>query len=169
MSETTRTLHVERSTSTAHRLSHYDGVCGNIHGHNMVWEAEVEVSMDGADNDNMPLDLKTVSSLIDEVDHALLLNVDDELLDAVMVDGGIVTDGDTLSDLRQMGQDGIYVREAYIEPLGEVYLFWGDPTCEQMSQWMANRIQQIDAVVDVELTVYETDKYGIETSSWGSG
>jgi len=162
----TRTLHVERSTSTAHRLHHYDGVCGNVHGHNMKWEATVEVSMENVDDSNMPLDLKTVSDLIDDTDHAILLNVHDELLDVVS-DGVTLDTSESLEDLRQKDQSGIYVDCGQIPLLGETYLFHGDPTCEVMAQWMADRIQNIDAVVDVDMVVHETDKYGIETSSWG--
>jgi len=162
----TRTLHVERSTSTAHRLHHYDGVCGNVHGHNMKWEAEVEVSMEEVGDDNMPLDLKDVSSLIDDTDHAILLNVNDKLLDA-LADEVLLDESQSLEQMRQKDQSGIYVDSGQIPLLGEAYLFHGDPTCEVMAQWMADRIQNIDAVVDVEIIVYETDKYGIETSSWG--
>lgn len=162
----TRTLHVERSTSTAHRLHHYDGVCGNVHGHNMKWEATVEVSMEEVGDDNMPLDLKDVSSLIDDTDHAILLNVDDKLLDVVS-DEVLLESSDSLEDLRGKEQSGVYVDSGEIPVLGETYLFHGDPTCEVMAQWMADRIQNVDAVVDVDITVYETDKYGIETSSWG--
>ncbi len=162
----TRTLHIERSTSTAHRLSHYDGVCGNVHGHNMKWEAEVEVSMDDVGDDQMPLDLKTVSSLIDDTDHAILLNVNDRLLD-VVADEVLLESSDSLEDLRGKEQSGVYVGSGQVPLLGETYLFRGDPTCEVIAQWMADRIQSVDNVVDVKMTVHETDKYGIETSSWG--
>ena len=61
----TRTLEVERSTSTAHRLDEYDGVCANIHGHNFEWEVTLEVSMENTGEDNMPLDFKDVADLLD--------------------------------------------------------------------------------------------------------
>lgn len=131
----------------------------------MVWEAEVVVSMNKVGDDNMPLDLKDVSDLIDDVDHALLLNVDDSLLDVVASTGSITDRGETLEQLRSMDQDGTHVREVQIDLVGDAYLFWGDPTCEVMSQWMADRIRDVDGVEDVRLVVNETDKYGIETWS----
>ncbi len=134
----TRTLTVERSTSTAHRLTHYDGACSNVHGHNMDWELEVEVSMEGVGDDNMPLDFKDLSDLIDETDHAILLNEDDPLLE----------------DQAQ--------RNLAEGALGDVMVFESDPTCELISQWMAKRIvKKIESVLWVQVTIYETDKYGM--------
>ena len=133
----TRTLTVERSTSTGHRLTHYDGVCNNIHGHNIVWVAEVTVDMADTGADNMPVDLKTISDTIDQVDHALLLNEDDPLANRPDM-GGI---------------------------LGTVMTFPGDPTCEFMADWMARRIlTAADAITEVSLSVSETDKYAISTT-----
>lgn len=132
-----RSLNVERSTSTGHRLTHYDGVCGNIHGHNMKWNVSVDVDMNESGEDNMPLDLKDISNTIDKVDHALLLNEDDPLL-----------------------------QEVDKELLGEVYTFEGDPTCEVMAKWMAEELVNLDAVHYVEVEVSETDKYSVETSAF---
>lgn len=162
----TRTLHIERSTSTAHRLKHYDGVCGNVHGHNITWEAAVEVSMGDVGDDQMPLDLKTVSSLIDDTDHAILLNVNDRLLD-VVADEVLLDSSDSLRDLREREQGGVYVGSGTVPLLGEVYMFQGDPTCEVIAQWMADRIQRVDNVVGVDMVVHETDKYGVGTASLG--
>lgn len=142
MSDKTRTLNVERSTSTAHRLSHYDGVCGNIHGHNMKWNAIVSISMEGVGDSNMPVDLKEISDVIDEVDHAALLNLKDPLVDR-----------------HAEGQAGVE------ELFGDVIWFDGDPTCEVMARWMAKRIYEAnDAIKHVNLQVAETDKYSIESS-----
>lgn len=134
--EGTRTLTVERSTSTAHRLTQYDGVCGNIHGHNMVWQAEVDLSMDEVGDDNMPVDLKDISEEIDQLDHVMVLSTDDPLTD-------IDRDPETA--------------------LGtEVIWFDSDPTCEHLSKWMAQQIYEIDdAIFNVKVTVSETEKYGI--------
>jgi len=152
----TRTLHVERSTSTAHRLSRYEGVCGNIHGHNMDWDVTVTVDMSHAGDDNMPLDLKDVSDKIDAVDHALILSQDDVLLESLLPDHHSAFNNVSGSDF--VGQFGV-------EELGPVWVFTGDPTCEVLAQWMADRIRNIPAVTQVEITVNETSKYGIETSS----
>ena len=139
----TRTLHVKRSTSTAHRLTHYDGVCGNIHGHNMNWEVWVEVSMGGTGKDNMPVDLKSVADLIDEVDHACLLSRDEAK--EIPLDNNLG-----------------FIEEFF----GDVIWFDGDPTCEVMAQWMADRILESDeAILGVDVTVYETDKYGISADA----
>lgn len=145
----TRRLHIERSTSTAHRLVHYDGICGDVHGHNMHWEVEARVDMAESDGDNMPLDLKDVSGLIDEVDHTTLLNEDDPLVHDRTQEGIQVTDAK--ASVRKL--------------LGEVIWFDGDPTCEVVVKWMAKRIHQLDSVIGVRLTLYETDKYGVETST----
>lgn len=138
----TRTLSVERSTSTAHRLSRYHGACGNIHGHNMVWEADVEIKMDPEDRSHMPLDLKDISDVIDRVDHACILSRQDPLLD-----GGLQQKaGVDMTDL-----------------LGDVIVFDGDPTCEVMAKWMAKRIYDVDeSVLSVSLACSETAKYTIE-------
>jgi 6-pyruvoyltetrahydropterin/6-carboxytetrahydropterin synthase len=129
----TRTLTVERSTSTAHRLLHYDGVCGNIHGHNFDWHVTVTLSMEGTGNANMPLDLKTIADCLDQVDHATLLNAEDPLAD---------------------------------EDLGQTILFeQGDPTCEVVAQQMAEWIHHLsDAIQEVDITVYETQKYGVSAT-----
>ena len=136
-----RKLEVERSTSTAHRLKEYDGVCGCVHGHNMKWEITLIVSMEDAGSDNMPLDFKEVSDMVDETDHAILLNDDDPLLD----------------------------REGMEQLLGDLITFDGDPTCELISEWMAERfVDEIPSVLDAEVTIYETDKYGM-TAKTGDG
>jgi len=132
----TRTLTVDRSTSTAHRLHHYDGVCGNVHGHNMRWDVELTVSMEAVGDDNMPLDFKLVSDRIDKYDHATLLNEDDPLLD-----------------------QGMEWAESY---LGQVISFDGDPTCELVAQVLADDlVDNLDCILEATVTVHETEKYGM--------
>jgi len=128
-----RTVTVERSTSTAHRLHHYDGVCGDVHGHNIRWELTLVVEMGSVGDDNMPLDFKAVSDMVDETDHAILLNESDPLTES--------------------------------EHLGSVITFDGDPTTELISQWMADRLVSLDVVTAAEVTLYETDKYGMTTTA----
>lgn len=131
----TRTLTVERSTSTAHRLTHYEGVCANVHGHNMKWDLELVVSMEDTGEENMPLDFKDVSDRIDEYDHAILLNNDDPLVSAP----------DGVRDL-----------------LGEVVTFEGDPTCELVAQVVADDlVAELDCVLEAFVTLSETEKYGM--------
>jgi 6-pyruvoyl-tetrahydropterin synthase len=147
MATNTRTLTVERTTSTAHRLTCYDGACGNIHGHNMRWEAQVTVSMEDVGEDQMPLDLKDISEAIDETDHAILLSEEEQ---------------DIVERLLEQGFDA---PELLLEDLfGDVIWFESDPTCENISQWMARKLYHIDDAVEyVTLTVAETDKYDVST------
>lgn len=148
-----RSLQVERSTSTAHRLSEYDGVCSNLHGHNMKWDVELTVSMAGTGRDNMPLDLKTVSDMIDETDHAIILSISDPLFEELGIGFKAGTE---------------FPFQDEIEPLGDVIVFDGDPTCEAVAQWMANRlVDEIEPVKDAWVDLNETDKYGVGAQSHG--
>lgn len=146
----TRTLTVERTTSTAHRLTCYDGVCGNIHGHNMRWEVEVTVSMEDVGYDQMPLDLKDISDTIDETDHAILLSKEEQNI---------------VEQLLELELD-IPELELLLEDLfGDVIWFEGDPTCENISRWMARRLWHLDDTVEfVHVSVAETDKYSVSTN-----
>lgn len=155
-----KVLEVERSTSTAHKLTEYEGICGNVHGHNMNWELSVEVRMSESGDDNMPLDLKKVSDLVDDVDHALILNRDDELIKVVL---GDLHNNHSMFD-KEPGDNG-FVGEYEIPSLGPVFVFDGDPTCEVLSQWMGDRIRELDPVEKVTCRVNETDKYGITSTS----
>lgn len=126
---------------------HYDGVCGNVHGHNIEWEVDAVIDMDYAGKDNMPVDLKDVSDILDTVDHALILCEEDPLVH-------------NIAGARDMSQTE--AKEVVENLMGEVYWFEEDPTCEAVAEWMANKIiDELDAVFEVELTVHETDKYGI--------
>lgn len=149
---TMRRLNVERSTSTAHRLSHYDGVCGNIHGHNIKWEVEIGVTMEDVGEDNMPVDFKSISDAIDYVDHAILLKEDDELFQLLDIDAPVVPEGDSYK-----------VKD---NPLGEAIIFPGeDPTCEFLVRWMAKKIYGLHKNIEyVNLSASETDKYEMSYS-----
>ena len=146
-----RTLNVERSTSTAHRLTEYDGVCGDLHGHNMRWEVGLTVNMWYSDSDNMPLDLKDVSGFLDEYfDHGVVLRRDDRLLQELDVDFTSDTEFPFLTR---------------IEPIGKVLVIdSGDPTCEVLVDFAANYLTDLEAVERATVEVFETDKYGISTS-----
>jgi 6-pyruvoyl-tetrahydropterin synthase len=159
----TRTLEIVRSTSTAHRLSEYDGVCGAIHGHNIHWEVEATVDMSDAGTSNMPIDLKDISSLIDDVDHAAVLCREDELLRFIINNHDHYEDKLFLDNTVVKHND--FVGEWDIKKIGQTFVFASDPTCELLSQWMADRIEDLDPVISVDLMVYETDKYGIRAVS----
>jgi len=147
-----RTLTVERSTATGHKLSRYDGACGNVHGHNINWDIEVEVKMDEDDKSNMPVDLKDISGLVDQLDHALVLASDDPMLE--------------LDPDHEVGDIPSYPYQYESEAYGEVWVFEGDPTCEVVSQWAADELVDIDGVSTAIVTAYETDKYGIRANSF---
>jgi 6-pyruvoyl-tetrahydropterin synthase len=149
-----RKLTVERSTATAHKLSRYDGLCGNVHGHNINWEVEVRLSMDDVGDDNMPLDLKDISGLIDEFDHEMVVAEGDPMLELDPVWGGVKEDADF--PIR-------YTSEVY----GPVWVFEGDPTCEVLSQYVADELVKLDPVYEARVTAYETQKYGIEAIAFG--
>lgn len=92
-------LTVEHSTSTAHRLMEYDGACSNVHGHNFKWEVEMKVEVP-EDGSNMSIDFKEVTDELDTVDHAILLNASDPLVDNVEALGKFITfDGDPTCEL----------------------------------------------------------------------
>ncbi|AGM11684.1 QueD [Halovirus HCTV-5] len=144
MSNNIRTLEVEgHTTSTAHRLMHYDGACNNIHGHNMEWNARLKVRVPNEEH-QMAEDFKDISDVFDQYDHAILLNNDDPLLEALQDFGGsaLVTD-----------------------VLGEVYTFDGDPTTELVSQVVAQQL--VDTFENVErarVQIKETAKYAMSAS-----
>lgn len=155
-----RTIDVERSTATAHRLVQYDGACGNIHGHNIVWDVSVEVSMEDTGPDNMPIDMKKISDIIDEVDHAIILSGEDPLVEFIQTnhqDANLGNDGELpLDETKEMVEN----------LMGDVIWFEGDPTCEVLSQWMAERIVEADeSILWVSVDAAETDKYSVSTDA----
>lgn len=128
----TRLLTVEQTTSTAHRLYHYDGACNNIHGHNFRWKIEAAIDMRDADGDTgMVVDLKDLKDVVDAVDHAVILNAEDPL-------------ADTLSEEGQT-----------------VYTLPEDPTCENVVAWMIECFVEELPITGITLTLEETDKYGV--------
>lgn len=146
-----RKLDVKRSTSTSHRLTEYDGVCGDLHGHNLKWEIELTVDMEGTGSDNMPLDLKAVSEFLDtHFDHGCVLSSSDRLFDALDV---------------QFKDDEEYPLLTEVEPLGKVLVVdSGDPTCEVLSGFVSDYFTSLDGVAFARVMVYETDQYGISAS-----
>lgn len=153
----TLVLTVDMDTSTAHRLSHYDGVCSSIHGHNMGWEAEVTFHYDANYEDNMAEDFKDISDVIDEVDHALLLNKEDPIAQERLEyeDEWTWLAGDQSHPVVGWTK---YNSQKY----GTVFVFNGDPTVEILSEWMMCRIlTEFDDAFYIQLHVSETDKYKI--------
>lgn len=91
MPENTRTLNIRgHTTSTAHRLIHYDGACNAVHGHNMEWNVELTVIVPDEDH-QMAVDFKDVSDVVDVFDHAIILNEDDPLAEHEELLGDVIT------------------------------------------------------------------------------
>ena len=147
-----RKLSVERSVATGHRLSEYDGVCGNVHGHNINFEVKVWVEMDENDSSNMPLDLKDISAVVDQLDHVLVLSVNDEMLEIDPTWGGVRDDAEF---------PVLFKSEVY----GPVYVFEGDPTCEVIAQYIAEELIGLNGVFYADVIAYETDKYSVAASA----
>lgn len=145
----TKVLHLnEKTTSTAHRLAYYDEVCSNIHGHNITWDVTLVVDMDATGPENMPVDFKTVDDLIDEVDHATLLNENDPMVSRIQSFDGVQTDAGA--------------KQMIGEVFGDVVWFESDPTCEMVSDWMARRlVTELDNVIEADICIAETDKYSV--------
>ena len=136
-----RTLLVEHSTSTGHRLLHYEGACANLHGHNLDWTVEMSVRMAApasADETRMPVDLKAIRDVLDAYDHALVLNRDDPLA----------------SLLAEHSETAIVTIE-------------GDPTCENVVARVAERLVErfAHAAPSVRVALAETDKYAVSATA----
>lgn len=140
-----RVLEVEgHTTSTAHRLVHYDGACSNIHGHNIEWNCTLEVRVPDEEH-QMAEDFKDISDVFEKYDHAILLNKNDPLV----------------TELRQSGGDDLLERM-----LGEYYLFDGDPTTELVSEVVAQTlVGSFENVKRAEVEMKETSKYSMTASS----
>lgn len=146
----TKVLHVdEKTTSTAHRLSYYDGVCNNIHGHNISWDVTLVVDMDETGPENMPVDFKDVDDLIDEVDHACLLHEADMFVTEIQQQWrGVETKAGAKQIVERL--------------MGDVIWFESEPSCEMISDWMARRLAtELDAVIEANIKISETDKYSM--------
>jgi len=81
---------VQTTTSTAHRLMHYNGKCQDLHGHGISWDIRMKIDVPETD-DKMSVDYKVVDEIIDQYDHATILNKDDPLVDADEELGNVVT------------------------------------------------------------------------------
>ena len=76
--------------SYGHRLLNYKGKCKNFHGHN--GKVEVELSSDELDARGMVFDFSDIKSVIknwidDHLDHRMILNRKDPLLEALQKAG----------------------------------------------------------------------------------
>lgn len=147
-----RTLNVRgHTTSTAHRLVHYPGACSNVHGHNMEWNITLQVEVPDEDH-QMAVDFKDVSNLVDVYDHAILLNKDDPLVDAFEHD-----------EDERFPVGSVF----HTDLLGDVVLFEGDPTCENITDFVAEKyVQEFENVKFADVEMAETDKYSMSSSTY---
>lgn len=153
MSEIVRNMEVRRTTSTAHKLTQYDGECSMVHGHNLEWNVRVSICLADSGESNMPVDLKDVSETIDFVDHACLLNESDDLISELV---------DVAPEQLTEQEERHGYNSAYIDEIGRCILFGSDPTCEMLNEWMGNMIYDLsEAIVTVNLELRETEKYGV--------
>jgi 6-pyruvoyl-tetrahydropterin synthase len=117
----------------------------------MEWDVSLRIDMEESGEDNMPVDLKAVSDTIDQVDHALLLNEDDPIVDEFLE----WLPHDSKKNAKNVAESA----------LGDVIWFDSDPTCELVSKWMAKQIYELsDAIGDVHVSVSETEKYAISAT-----
>lgn len=109
----------------------------------------MEVSMENIGEDNMPIDFKTVSDLIDDVDHAVLLKKNDPLVEELQI----------FKDVEGRSSGPYHITEDGV--LGDAWIFPGeDPTCEYLVEWMAERLYDAHENIEyVEVSAAETDKY----------
>jgi len=120
-----------------HRLSLHEGLCKNIHGHNI--KIDVEVSSRRLNDKFMVIDFYDLKKIVNEVldiwDHSLLLNqMDYEISNNIM-----------------NVQEKIF------------YFSIGDPTSENMCFVLYNllyeKIQQFDPVLTLKsITIWESDE-----------
>lgn len=141
----TRQMSIETTTSTAHRLPDYDGACAHIHGHNMAWSLDVTVDMD-AEVDGMVVDLKDLKAVVERYDHALVLHATDPLVNHLDAFG-------------EMGFDIVTTD--------------GAPTCECLSQVVADDLVTIPGVISARVGLAETAKYSVSATAtdddwWGN-
>ena len=112
---------------TAHRQYKDPGKCGFLHGHNWVAEVIIEGHTDKL---GYVIDFKDVKTIINEMDHKVLLSVDDPLVE----------------ELQKLEQ--------------KVMVLPDNPTCENIAKYIARKLVSFDVVHIREVTVvlWENDK-----------
>lgn len=103
--------------SAAHRLLHHEGHCHHLHGHN--WKISITIKAKPDKVTGMIVDFKELKRIIEDsiltlLDHTTILNTEDTSLVTLFT---------------QAGED--FLR------------FPGEPTCENLSDWIAHVAQKI--------------------------
>lgn len=100
-----------------HRLMKHNGLCKNIHGHNI--KIDVQLSCHGLDNNDMVMDFGILSNLvgymITALDHATLLNSEDT-------------------------ESIKYVKSCGFEEK-KLFVFPSDPTAEYLAYWIYDQLK----------------------------
>lgn len=71
-------IYKEIYINTAHRLLNHRGKCKNVHGHDM--RVQVWISGEKDKNTGLIVDFKEIEDIVQELDHSIVLNRQDELV-----------------------------------------------------------------------------------------
>ena len=122
-------------TETGHRLTNHVGRCAHLHGHSYLWEVTARSSE--LDCKNMVLDFKdfnkAISTVLDPLDHCMVLAPDDPLLERVALRAETLHKETALSELSEM----------LVATNGDVprIIIWHDnPTAESFAKWALEKI-----------------------------
>jgi len=130
-------------TETAHRLMDYDGKCSHLHGHSYLWEVTAECDDNALTPNGMVMDFKdlkkSMDDLLDPLDHALILQLDDPLLN-----DGIDAFKKTIT-----ATNGAEPR---------FFAWTNNPTAENMAMWLGVNLQSHMAagIFIAKVRVWET-------------
>jgi 6-pyruvoyltetrahydropterin/6-carboxytetrahydropterin synthase len=84
-------IYKEIYINTAHRLLNHRGKCKNVHGHDM--RVQVWISGEKDKNTGLIVDFKEIEDIVQELDHSIVLNRQDELVQHIKTKM-ILIDGD---------------------------------------------------------------------------
>lgn len=116
-------------TETGHRLTNYDGRCSHLHGHSYLWEVTARAHK--LDDKNMVIDFKdlkkAMNTVLDPLDHCLVLAKDDPLW---MLDSN---NAGPLSEILKATNGA--------EP--RLIKWHENPTAESFAQYALERIQEV--------------------------
>lgn len=100
-----------------HRLMKHNGLCKNIHGHNI--KIDIQLSCHGLDNNDMVMDFGIISNLVGYIisglDHATLLNKEDE---------------ESIKYVKTCGYED-----------KKLFVFPSDPTAEYLAYWIYDQLK----------------------------
>ncbi|MEN6294205.1 MAG: 6-carboxytetrahydropterin synthase [Methanobacterium sp.] len=100
-----------------HRLMKHNGLCKNIHGHNI--KIDIQLSCHGLDNNDMVMDFGIISNLVGHIitglDHATLLNKEDE---------------ESIKYVKTCGYED-----------KKLFVFPSDPTAEYLAYWIYDQLK----------------------------